>query len=179
MNDLTLKFILAGVAAAVIMVIMFFGQYIPGISSLMMERINLGVTEVNPIDLFALVLATPVQFWIGWRFYKGAWAALKHGTADMNVLIAVGTSAAYFYSVVATLAPHYVMVGGQMPATYFDTSTMIIALILLGRLLEARAKGQTSEAIRRLRGLKAKTARVERDGKEVDVPWRTCRSATS
>jgi Cu+-exporting ATPase len=170
LSDLTVKFILAGVAAAVIMALMFFGQYIPGLSSLMMERISLGITEVNPIDVIAMVLATPVQFWIGWRFYKGAFAALKHGTADMNVLIAVGTSAAYFYSVIATLAPHLVMVGGQMPATYFDTSTMIIALILLGRLLEARAKGQTSEAIRRLRGLKAKTARVERDGKEVDVP---------
>jgi Cu+-exporting ATPase len=82
----------------------------------------------------------------------------------------VGTSAAYFYSVVATFVPHLVMVGGQMPATYYDTSTMIIALILLGRLLEARAKGQTSEAIRRLTGLRAKTARIMRDGIEEDVP---------
>ncbi|HEY3272306.1 MAG TPA: heavy metal translocating P-type ATPase [Methanocella sp.] len=170
LKDLTVKFLLAGAAAAVIMGIMFFGSYLPGIKDLMMERLNLGFAEVNPVDLFAFLLATPVQFWIGWRFYKGAWAALKHGSADMNVLIAVGTSAAYLYSVVATFWPHLVMVGGQMPATYFDTSTMIIALILLGRLLEARAKGQTSEAIRRLRGLKAKTARVERDGKEVDVP---------
>jgi Cu+-exporting ATPase len=160
LGDLTLKFVLAGVASVVIMTIMFFGQYIPGISSLSMDQVN----------YLSFLLATPVQFWIGWRFYKGAFAALKHGTADMNVLIAVGTSAAYFYSVVATFAPHLVMIGGQMPATYFDTSTMIIALILLGRLLEARAKGQTSEAIRRLRGLKAKTARVERDGKEADVP---------
>jgi Cu+-exporting ATPase len=160
LGDLTVKFVLAGAASVVIMTIMFFGQYIPGISSLSMDQVN----------YLSFLLATPVQFWIGWRFYKGAFAALKHGTADMNVLIAVGTSAAYFYSVVATFAPHLVMIGGQMPATYFDTSTMIIALILLGRLLEARAKGQTSEAIRRLRGLKAKTARVERDGKEADVP---------
>ncbi len=142
LGDLTVKFVLAGVASAVIMAIMFFGQYIPGISSLSMDQVN----------YLSFLLATPVQFWIGWRFYKGACAALKHGTADMNVLIAVGTSAAYFYSVVATFAPHLVMIGGQMPATYFDTSTMIIALILLGRLLEARAKGQTSEAIRRLHG---------------------------
>ncbi|HUL61806.1 MAG TPA: heavy metal translocating P-type ATPase, partial [Methanocella sp.] len=160
LNDLTVKFALAGIAAAVIMAIMFFGPYLPGISSLSMDQVN----------YLAFVLATPVQFWIGWRFYRGAWAAVKHGTADMNVLIAVGTSAAYFYSVVATFAPGLVAIGGQMPATYYDTSTMIIALILLGRLLEARAKGQTSEAIRRLRGLKAKTARVERDGREVDVP---------
>jgi Cu+-exporting ATPase len=170
LRDLTVKFILAGAAAAIIMGLMFFGPYLPGIKELMMERVNLGFAQVNPVDLFAFLLATPVQFWIGWRFYKGAYAALKHRTADMNVLIAVGTSAAYFYSVLATFWPHLVMIGGQMPATYFDTSTMIIALILLGRLLEARAKGQTSEAIRRLRGLKAKTARVERDGKEADVP---------
>ncbi len=170
LSDLTRQFIIAGAAAAVIMVLMFFGQYIPVISSLRMEQINLGIVQVNTIDLIAFLLATPVQFWIGWRFYRTAWAALKHGTADMNVLIAVGTSAAYLYSVIATFAPHLVMIGGQMPATYFDTSATIIALILLGRLLEARAKGQTSEAIRRLQKLKAKTARVERDGKEADVP---------
>jgi P-type Cu+ transporter len=159
-RDLTVMFVLAGIASAVIMAIMFFGQYIPGVSSLSMDQVN----------YLAFLLATPVQFWIGWRFYRGAFAALKHGAADMNVLIAVGTSAAYFYSVLATFAPGLVTIGGQMPATYFDTSTMIIALILLGRLLEARAKGQTSEAIRRLRGLKAKTARVERGDKEADVP---------
>jgi P-type Cu+ transporter len=170
LKDLTVRFLPAGAAAAVIMALMLFGQYIPVISSLRMEQWNLGFATVNPVDLIAFLLATPVQFWIGWRFYKGAFAALKHGSADMNVLIVVGTSAAYFYSVFATFLPESLMIGGQMPATYFDTSTMIIALILLERLLEARAKGQTSEAIRRLRGLKAKTARVERDGKEADVP---------
>ncbi len=160
MNDLTVKFILSGIAAAAIMIIMFFGSSLPVISSLPMEWIN----------YIAFILATPVQFWIGWRFYKGAYAALKHGTADMNVLIAVGTSAAYFYSVIATFAPQLVSVDGMMPNTYFDTSTMIIALILLGRLLEARAKGQTSEAIRRLTGLRPKTAHVIRDGVEVEIP---------
>jgi len=160
MVDLTLKFILSGIAAAVIMALMFFGPYIPIISSLPHEWIM----------YVSFLLATPVQFWIGWRFYRGAYAALKHGTADMNVLIAVGTSAAYLYSVIATFAPQLVAIGGMMPATYFDTSTMIIALILLGRLLEARAKGQTSEAIRRLTGLRAKTARVIRDGHEQDIP---------
>ncbi len=160
MNDLTLKFILSGIAAAAIMIIMFFGSSLPIISTLPMEWVN----------YIAFILATPVQFWIGWRFYKGAYAALKHGTADMNVLIAVGTSAAYFYSVVATFAPQLVSVGGMMPNTYFDTSTMIIALILLGRLLEARAKGQTSEAIRRLTGLRPKTAHVIRDGVEAEIP---------
>jgi Cu+-exporting ATPase len=160
MADLTLKFILSGIAAAAIMVLMFFGPYIPIISTLPPEWIT----------YIAFVLATPVQFWIGWRFYRGAYAALKHGTADMNVLIAVGTSAAYLYSVVATFAPQLVAIGDMMPATYFDTSTMIIALILLGRLLEARAKGQTSEAIRRLTGLEAKTARVIRNNIEQDIP---------
>lgn len=160
MADLTLKFAFSIVIAAAIMVLMFLGRYLPGISSLSPEQVN----------WIALILATPVQFWVGWRFYRGAFAALRHRSADMNVLIAVGTSAAYLYSVVATIWPDLLMMGGSMPATYFDTSATIIALILLGKLLEARAKGQTSEAIRRLKGLQAKTARVERDGKTEDIP---------
>src|SRR4030042_1464924 len=104
------------------------------------------------------VLATPVQFWAGWRFYRGAWGALKHKTTDMNTLIAVGTSAAYFYSVVAVLFPGIFTAAGMEPHLYFDTSALIIALILLGRFLESRAKGQTSEAIKRLIGLNPKTA---------------------
>jgi Cu+-exporting ATPase len=114
------------------------------------------------------VLTTPVQFWAGWRFYRGAWGALKHKTADMNVLIAVGTSAAYFYSVAVTFAPQIFPEG--MAEVYYDTAAAIVALILLGRLLEARAKGQTSEAIRKLMGLRAKMARVVRGGEEVDIP---------
>jgi len=114
------------------------------------------------------LLTTPVQFWAGWRFYRGAWGALKHKTADMNVLIAVGTSAAYFYSVAATFVPRIFPAG--LAEVYYDTAAVIIALILLGRLLEARAKGQTSEAIRKLMGLRAKTARVVRDGQEMDIP---------
>ena len=116
------------------------------------------------------VLGTPVQFWIGWQFYKGAWGAFRHRNADMNTLIAVGTSAAYFYSVAATLFPSLFESGGLKPEVYFDTSAIIIVLILLGRLLEARAKGQTSEAIKKLIGLQPKTARVKRDGKEIDIP---------
>src|SRR4030043_461005 len=115
-------------------------------------------------------LATPVQFWAGWRFYKGAWGALKHRTADMNTLIAVGTSAAYFYSVVAVLFPSVLTIGDTAPELYFDTSAMIIALILLGRFLESRARGQTSEAIKKLIGLQPKTARVIRNGNETDIP---------
>ncbi len=115
------------------------------------------------------ILATPVQFWAGWRFYRGAWGALKHKTADMNTLIAVGTSAAYLYSVVAVLAPGLFATAEIQLGLYFDTSSVIIALILLGRFLEARARGQTSEAIKKLIGLKPKTATVIRDGKEMEI----------
>jgi Cu+-exporting ATPase len=115
-------------------------------------------------------LATPVQFVIGWQFYKGAWGAFKHRSADMNTLIVVGTSAAYLYSVTATLFPSFFEAGGIKPHVYFDTSALIIVLILFGRLLEARAKGQTSDAIKKLMGLQPKTARVNRDGKEIDIP---------
>jgi len=120
-----------------------------------------------PYVLWAL--ATPVQFWAGWRFYRGAWGALRHRTADMNTLIAVGTSAAYFYSVVAVLFPSLFTAAGVEPHLYFDTSAVIIALILLGRYLETRARGQTSEAIKRLIGLNPKTAVVIRDGEEKEI----------
>lgn len=115
-------------------------------------------------------VATPVQFWIGWQFYKGAWRAFRHRNANMDTLIAVGTSAAYLYSVAATLFPSFFESGGIKPEVYFDTSAMIIVLILLGRLLEAKAKGRTSEAIKKLVGLQPKTARIRRDGKEMDIP---------
>jgi Cu+-exporting ATPase len=114
-------------------------------------------------------LATPVQFWAGWQFYKGLWAGLKHKTANMFTLIAVGTSAAYFYSVAAILFPGFFTAGGREASIYFDTAAIIIALILLGRFLEARAKGQTSEAIKKLMGMQAKTARVVRQGQELDI----------
>ena len=114
-------------------------------------------------------LATPVQFWAGWRFYKGAWGALKHRTTDMNTLITVGTSAAYIYSVIAVLFPKLFTSNGLTASVYFDTSSAIITLILLGRYLEARAKGQTSEAIKKLIGLQPKTAIVIRDGQEKQI----------
>src|SRR5215216_589528 len=120
------------------------------------------------LNLALLLLATPVQFWAGWRFYRGAWGALKHGQANMNTLVVVGTSAAYLYSAVAALAPQLFAAGRA--DVYFDTSALIITLILLGRLLEARAKGHTNEAIKKLAGLQAKTARVVRGGEELDVP---------
>ena len=113
------------------------------------------------------LLATPVQFWAGQSFYRGAWAGLKRRTADMNTLIAVGSSAAYFHSLGATVAPAFFPDGG----IYYDTSATIITLILLGRWMEARALGKTSDAIQKLIGIQAKSARrIESDGAERDVP---------
>ena len=109
------------------------------------------------------VLATLVQFTIGWRFIRGAYNSLRGGSANMDVLVAMGTSAAYLYSSVL-----YFM--GGMEGFYFEASVVIITLIILGKLLEARAKGRTSEALKKLMGLQAKTAHVIRDGETVDLP---------
>jgi Cu+-exporting ATPase len=115
-------------------------------------------------------LATPVQFWVGAQFYRTAWAALRHGTTTMNTLIALGSSAAYFYSVAGVLFPEVFMDAGMDMPLYFDSAAFIITLILFGRLLEARAKDQTGAAVRALIGLQPKTARVVREGVEADVP---------
>ncbi|EOD00062.1 Lead, cadmium, zinc and mercury transporting ATPase / Copper-translocating P-type ATPase [Caldisalinibacter kiritimatiensis] len=121
-----------------------------------------GMETILGNGYFQLILATPVQFIIGYRFYKGAYHSLKGGGANMDVLVAIGTSAAYFYSLYNVLVgiPHY----------YFESSAVIITLILLGKMLEAIAKGKTSEAIKKLIGLQAKTARVIRNGEEQDIP---------
>lgn len=121
----------------------------------------------NLIVLF--VLTTPVQFWVGAQFYRGFFVALKNRTADMNTLIAVGTSAAYFFSVAVTFFPEFFITRGIEVAVYYDTAAIIITLILLGRLLEAIAKGKTSEAIKKLMKLQAKTASVIRNGKEMEI----------
>lgn len=117
-----------------------------------------------------LVLALPVQFWAGLRFYRPAWSAIRHGTTNMNTLIVVGTTSAFIYSLVALFFGEVFEAAGIKPGIYFDTSATIITLILFGRFLEARAKGSTSEAIRRLMGLQPKKAVVIRDGTEVEVP---------
>jgi len=152
------RFVFAAALSALILV-GTFQEYVPGLR---------GVPRAVMFYVL-LALATPVQFWAGRPFYRGAWAALRHGSADMNTLIAVGTSAAYFYSVAATVAPGVFARAGQQAAVYYDTAAVIVALILLGRYLEARAKGQASEAIRRLMELGAKRARVVRDGEEVEI----------
>lgn len=117
-----------------------------------------------------LILATPVQFWTGWIFYKATIPALKHRTANMDTLVVIGTSVAYFYSAVVTIYPDIIRSVGIEPAPYFDVASVIIGLILLGRYFEARAKAGTSEAIKKLIGLQAKTARIVKDNKEIDIP---------
>src|SRR5205823_11628732 len=111
----------------------------------------------------------PVVLWSGQQFYRGAWSGFKHRTADMNTLIGVGTGAAFLYSVATTVVPGVFTRAGLPADVYYEAVSAIIALILLGRLLEARAKGRTSEAIRRLVGLRVKVAHVVRDGKEIDL----------
>lgn len=116
-----------------------------------------------------LALATPVQFWAGAEFYRTAISALKRRTANMDTLVALGTTVAYFYSVFVTAFPQVVINLGMDPMPYFDVSAIVIGLILLGRYLESRAKSGTSDAIKKLVGLQAKTARVVRDGEEIDI----------
>ncbi len=117
---------------------------------------------------FQFLLATPVQFVVGAQFYRGAYYALRNKSANMDVLVALGTSAAYFYSIY--LAIEATQLGIHMPNLYFETATVIITLIVLGKLFEANAKGRTSEAIQKLLNLQVKTANVERNGEVVEIP---------
>jgi Cu+-exporting ATPase len=146
--------------AAVVMVAMFWPQTAVGMTS---------------INWLALVPATFIQVWAGRRFYVAALRAARHRSTNMDTLVAVGTSAAWGYSVFVTLFPTVVHEAGLHPETYFDSSTIIIGLVLLGRWLEARAKDQTTGAIRRLIGLQPQTARRLEDGREVDVPLESVR----
>jgi Cu+-exporting ATPase len=143
----------SGLSAALIMALMFLAPVGEA----------LGMRWVN---VLSMALATPVQVWAGREFYVSAWGAARHRTSNMNTLIALGTSVAYAYSAYVTLFG--ALVGGT-EETYFDTSATIIALILLGRVLEARAKGSASDAIRALMGLQPRTARILRDGVETEV----------
>jgi len=116
-----------------------------------------------------LILTTPVLFWCGQSFFIGGWKAFKRHTATMDTLIALGTGVAYFYSLFVLLVPSFFTAEGLTPHVYFEVAATVTTLILLGRLFENIAKGETSEAIRKLMGLQAKTARVIRDGKELDI----------
>ena len=161
-KDLRAKFIVSAILTAPVMLLSMLSMttWVPWLHSMPMDTLN----------KVLFLLTTPVLFWAGQKFFIGFWKTLKHFTADMNTLIAVGTSAAYGYSTVATLFPELLADADKMPEVYFDTTATIITLILLGRLLEARAKGRTSEAIKKLMGLQAKTARIVRNGDELDIP---------
>jgi Cu+-exporting ATPase len=123
-----------------------------------------------PLLVVMFFLTTPVVFWVGSRFFIGALKAARQKTTDMNTLVAVGAFSAWFYSALATFFPRLFSGAEIMPHIYYDGAAFIVTLIILGRLLEAKAKGRTSQAIRRLIGLKPKTARIVRDGVESDIP---------
>ncbi len=133
-----------------------------------------GLINTSPLILrnfwIQFLLATPVQFWIGFTFYRAAIKALIHRTANMDTLVVLGTTVAYLYSVFVTVFPQTLIKIGITPMPYFDTTAIIIGLILLGRYFEAKAKAGTGESIKKLLGLQAKTARVVRSGKEIDIP---------
>jgi len=122
-----------------------------------------------PMDISSyvmLVLATPVQFWIGWRFYKGTWDGIRARASNMDTLIALGTTAAYLYSAAVTIAPGYF----PFASVYFETAAIIITLILVGRLLETRTKEKASSAVRKLMDLQPRVAKVIREQKEIEIP---------
>jgi Cu+-exporting ATPase len=121
------------------------------------------------VNVLMFALATPVQLYVGWDYYRGGWKSLRNGSANMDVLVAMGSTVAYLYSIVVMAA---LMLGSTAAGehVYFETAAVIITLIKLGKLLEVRAKGETSAAIRELMGLRAKTARVVREGTEIDLP---------
>jgi P-type Cu+ transporter len=126
------------------------------------------VPEIFMNPWFQLALATPVQFLIGGQFYIGAYKALKNKSANMDVLVALGTSAAYFYSLYLSIMS--ISMGSHSLELYYETSAVLITLIILGKLFEAKAKGRSSEAIKKLMGLQAKSATVERNGQEQIIP---------
>jgi P-type Cu+ transporter len=133
--------------------------------------VSMAHLDFEGANALQMLLAIPVVAYSGAQFYRGAWKSLRHRAADMNTLIAVGTGVAFAYSVVVTVGGNAIgMSFPAAPAVYFEVSTAIIALVLLGRLLEARARGRTSDAIRRLIGLQPRTARVLIDKVETDIP---------
>jgi len=151
-----------GAVVSIILVIghlpMMLGMHLPWIPAILH----------NP--WLQLVLTIPVMVWCGQSFFVGAWKGLRHGRSDMNTLVALGTGAAFAYSLFATVFPQVLLAQGIEPVVYYEAAAVIITLVLLGRLLESRAKGHTSDAIRKLIGLQVKTARVIRHGEPVDIP---------
>lgn len=157
-NVLKNKFIF-GIVISVIVMILSYAAKITYLKEINEQTIN----------YLMLVLSTPVIIWLGSQFYRGAWRGVKHLSANMDTLIALGTTAAYLYSAVSTIVVSIFGNNNLGGGTYFDTATVILTLIILGRFLEARAKGQASEAIQKLARLQAKTALVKRNNQETRI----------
>ncbi len=159
------KFYIALALSLPVAVLSMTGHVVPSLESIL---------DFPARPWIELALTTPVLFWAGGEFFTGAWKVARHGAADMNTLVAIGTFSAYIYSVAATIAPQWFvqsMPGMRASApVYYESAALIITLILMGRMLEAGARHRTGGAIRALMGLQAKTARVERDGREQDIP---------
>ena len=141
---------------------------IPLLATMLVHLFHMPLPSMFMNPWFQFILATPVQFIIGWQFYKGAYKNLKNGSANMDVLVALGTSAAYFYSIYEMFK--WLNHTTQMPHLYFETSAVLITLILFGKYLETKAKTQTTNALGELLSLQAKEARVIKDNKEMMVP---------
>ncbi|ELR96666.1 heavy metal translocating P-type ATPase [Gloeocapsa sp. PCC 73106] len=159
-RDLTRKVWLSGLISSILVI-----GSLPAMTGLQIPLIPMWLHY----PWLQLILTTPVLFWAGGSFFVNALKSLKRHTATMDTLVALGTGVAYFYSLFPTFSPQWFIQQGINPDVYFETASVIVTLILLGKLLENRAKGQTSEAIRKLIGLQAKTARVIRNGKEIDI----------
>jgi P-type Cu+ transporter len=160
-NELTRKVVVSSILSAAIVI-----GSIPMMMGLNVPFIPMWLH--NP--WVQLVLTIPIQFWCGLSFYSNAWKAFKRHTATMDTLVVLGTSTAFIYSLLTTLFPNMFTSGGLRADVYYEASSVIITLILLGKLLESRARKQTGEAIRKLVGLQPKTARLIRNGQEVDIP---------
>jgi len=188
-HDLRLKAVVAGVIAVLAMIFSMplmaadahamggpaadpFMRWVMTSLTPVLERITPWAYQIDPrvLSYSLLVVTAAVMAWAGRHFYVRAWASFRHHSADMNTLIAVGTGAAFIYSVIATVAPGFFISHGVSPDVYYEAVVFIIALILMGNAFEARAKSRTSDALRSLVNLQPKTARVVRDGGEVDVP---------
>lgn len=162
-STLMKKFIFAGVLA--LPVIFFSYPTVWGLP----EQFQMGSPTLKLIWIAMGLLALPVMFWSGSQFYTGAWAAFKNRSANMHTLIATGITAAWLYSTIATYFPS-IFPQAELADQFYDVIFVVVALVVLGMALEIRAKGRSSEAIKKLIGLQAKTARVLRDGKEIDLP---------
>jgi Cu+-exporting ATPase len=160
-KDFTRKLILGGICSSILVI-----GSIPMMTGLPISFIPHWLHH----PILQLILTTPIMFWCGGAFFRGAWKGLKHRSADMNTLVALGTGSAYFYSLFPTFYPQFFLKNNLKPDVYYEAAAVIITMILLGRFLEYRARKQTSIAIQKLIGLQAKTALVIRNNQEVNIP---------